>query len=96
MIHRCFPLLVSKQGINCHLTSFLKTSRRERDSLGAGLEQDLVFELLAFTQLQVEDEARDALKLLAEVLNFQLSDLGVDKHHELPWAAKQEAIFTLN
>lgn len=48
-----------------------------------------MFELLAFTQLQVEDEAR-YLKFLAEVLNFQLSNLGMDKHHELPRAAKQE------
>lgn len=53
-----------------------------------------MFELLAFAQLQVEDEARDALKLPAEVLNFQLSNLGVDKHHELPWTAKREAILT--
>lgn len=63
-----------------------------RDSLCVGLEQDLVFELLAFTQLQVEDEARDALKLLAEILHFQLSDLGVDKHQELPCAAEQDGV----
>lgn len=62
------------------------------DSLCVGLEQDLVFELLAFTQLQVEDKARDALKLLAEILHFQLSDLGVDKHQELPCAAEQDGV----
>lgn len=67
-----------------------------RDSLGVGLEQDLVFELLAFTQLQVEDEARDALKLLAEILHFQLSDLGVDKHQELPRAAEQDGVYFMN
>lgn len=71
---------------------FPQTDGQERDSLGVGLEQDLVLELLAFAQLQVEDEARDALKLLAEVLDFQLSDLGVDKHHELPRAAKRDPI----
>lgn len=59
-------------------------------SLSVRLEQDLVFELLAFTQLQVEDEAWDVLQLLTEILHFQLSDLGMYEHHELPCTAKKK------
>lgn len=48
-----------------------------------------MLELLALAQLQVEDEARDALQLLTEILHFQLSYLGVYEHHELPRTAPQ-------
>lgn len=58
-------------------------------SLSVGLEQDLMFELLAVTQLQVEDEAGDALQLLTQILHLQLSNLGMNEHHELPRAAKE-------
>lgn len=62
-------------------------------SLSVWFEQDLVFELLAFTQLQVEDEAWDALQLLTEILHFQLSYLGMYKHHELPCTAKKTSFY---
>ena len=58
--------------------------------LCVGLEQDLVFELLAFTKLEVKYETWDAVKLLTEVLHLQLPDLRMHKHHELQGAANRE------
>lgn len=58
-------------------------------SLSVGLEQDLVLELLAIIQLQVEEEASDALDLLTQILHSQVRNLGMYKHHEFPGAAGQ-------
>lgn len=101
VIHLCFPLLGRhiKRAVRAPSAkaSSLDWSKLTVDpaltkcchSLSVWFEQDLVFELLAFTQLQVEDEAWDALQLLTEILHFQLSYLGVYEHHELPCAAKR-------
>lgn len=99
VIHLCFPLLVRHKTSRTHFTALfllkpnwfiINTVYRLCYSLGVRLEQDLVFELLAFTKLQVEDEAWDILQLLTKILHFQLPDLGMYKHHELPWTAKQK------
>ncbi len=97
VIHLCFPLLGRhKEGQleHCLLEHPLLTEKKWLSdeccyALSVWLEQDLVFELLALTQLQVEDEAWDALQLLAEILHFEFSYLGVYEHHELPCAAKE-------
>lgn len=58
-------------------------------SLCVRLEQDLVLELWAIIQLQVEEEASDALDLLTQILHSQVRNLGMNKHHEFPGAARQ-------
>ena len=96
VIHLCFPLLGrhTKRAIRAQCARAPSSDCcLSCNSLSVRLEQDLVFELLAFTQLQVEDEAWDALQLLTEVLHFQLSYLGMDKHHELPRTAKKMSYY---
>lgn len=95
VIHLCFPLLGRStkkvfKAPSANTTSLdwsehnVDTALTKCYSLRVWFQQDLVFELLAFTKLQVEDEAWDTMQLLTEILHFQLSDLGVYKHHELP------------
>lgn len=99
--HGCDPSLLSAPGwiqnlqlelCVCVWSNHASTRRWWIDhSLSVWFKQDLVFELVAFTKLQVEDEAWDALQLLAEVLHLQLSDLCVYEHHELPGAANNKS-----
>lgn len=59
VIHLCFPLLNrgATRPVMDREASQVSHVTDGCCSLSVGLEQDLMFELLAFTQLQVEDEA---------------------------------------